>query len=112
ARRRRRSSRAAPVSVAGGGPHARARSGGVRRVTPVGAHRSARPRDRHPGAERGEHGPRRGGTMKTRWLALAFALATACGPAVPPADEVTERWTAGDDAPLDPDASRDTADRE
>lgn len=43
--------------------------------------------------------------MTTRfWLALALVL-SACGPAAPPADEVTEQWTSGDDELLD-DAER------
>ncbi len=30
-----------------------------------------------------------------------FLFASACGGSVPPADEVTEDWTSGDDAPLE-----------
>ena len=40
--------------------------------------------------------------MKKLLSILLFALfASACGPKPVPADEVTERWTAGDDAPLE-----------
>ncbi len=33
-------------------------------------------------------------------IALTLFVA-ACGPSAPPADEVTETWTAGDDEPLE-----------
>lgn len=44
----------------------------------------------------------------TRWLSIGIASALlACGgapsSAPPPEDEVSERWTAGDDAPLESD---------
>jgi hypothetical protein len=38
--------------------------------------------------------------MTRGWLLFVLAL-SACGPAAPPADEVTEEWTSGDDEPLD-----------
>lgn len=44
----------------------------------------------------------------TRWWPIVLAsMLLACGgapsSAPPPEDEVAERWTAGDDAPLEPD---------
>lgn len=37
----------------------------------------------------------------TRWWTLLVLVCSACGPSAPPADEVTEAWTSGDDEPLD-----------
>jgi hypothetical protein len=36
----------------------------------------------------------------TRFFFALFLL--ACGASAPPADEVTETWTEGDDEPLEP----------
>ncbi len=47
-----------------------------------------------------------------RACALALALAAGCGGSgPPPEEEVTERWTAGDDQPLE-DESGDATDAE
>lgn len=35
------------------------------------------------------------------WMVFFVLTTAACGPAPPPADEVTETWTSGDDAPLE-----------
>lgn len=49
--------------------------------------------------------------MKRFFVVFLALVAIGCGPSPVPADEVTESWTAGDDAPLDGAPEDDETDR-